>query len=94
LIITPNYTKSPLNMCGIFGIYGNFTENDARSALNTLIHRGPDEWGEYISQDKRIYLGHRRLSIIDLSAGKQPIYNEQKDKVIIFKTFNINPFII
>ncbi|MGC9044704.1 MAG: asparagine synthase (glutamine-hydrolyzing) [Myxococcota bacterium] len=71
-------------MCGIFGISGNFDEEVAREALNILIHRGPDEWGEYISSDKRIYFGHRRLSIIDLNTGRQPLFNEDKRKIIIF----------
>ncbi len=71
-------------MCGIFGIYGRFDLEKARESLNLLTHRGPDEWGEYISENRDIYLGHRRLSIIDISSGKQPIYNEDKSCAIIF----------
>ncbi len=71
-------------MCGIFGICGKFEVERSREALNLLSHRGPDEWGEYISGDRSLYLGHRRLSIIDLSSGRQPIFNEDKSKVIIF----------
>ncbi len=71
-------------MCGIFGIQGSFEIQDARDALNTLTHRGPDDWGEFYSQGRNIYLGHRRLSIIDLSQGRQPIFNEDKKKVIVF----------
>lgn len=60
-------------MCGIFGVL-NFTPdrlNDARKALHSLSHRGPDQWGEHIAED--LYLGHRRLSIRDLSEnGRQP----------------------
>ncbi len=71
-------------MCGIFGIYGKFEEGVARDALNLLSHRGPDDSGEYISDDKMLYIGHRRLSIIDLSGGKQPIFNEDRQRVIVF----------
>ena len=47
-----------------------------------IAHRGPDSEGYYT--DKNIALGFRRLSIIDLKSGSQPIYNEDKSKVIIF----------
>jgi len=71
-------------MCGIFGITGIFDLNKAREALNLLAHRGPDDQGEFVTEDGRLYLGHRRLSIIDLNSGRQPIYNEDKSKVIVF----------
>ncbi|MDN4166622.1 asparagine synthase (glutamine-hydrolyzing) [Cytophagales bacterium LB-30] len=70
-------------MCGIFG-FTNFENQDlqrARKALNCLAHRGPDQWGDYISQG--VYMGHRRLSIIDLSEqGKQPMRSEEHGVVI------------
>lgn len=47
-----------------------------------LAHRGPDAAGEY--QDRIIALGHRRLRIIDINTGDQPVYNEDKTKVLIF----------
>ena len=45
-------------------------------------HRGPDEGGEYI--DEHVALGHRRLSIIDLSSGQQPMISDDSDYVLIF----------
>lgn len=52
---------------------------------DSLKHRGPDGEGSYISPDKRVGLGHRRLAIIDLSpAGAQPMYNEDKNVWIVF----------
>ncbi|MBN1546062.1 MAG: asparagine synthase (glutamine-hydrolyzing) [Syntrophaceae bacterium] len=48
----------------------------------TMIHRGPDDEGYYCRDNAG--LGHRRLSIIDLNSGHQPIYNEDKTKVIVF----------
>ena len=69
-------------MCGISGF--NFKDQDLIAKMNNKIHhRGPDAEGFYI--DENVSLGHRRLSIIDLSdAGRQPIYNEDKNLVIIF----------
>jgi len=61
-------------MCGIFGFTGNVDKGIDRAhlALNSLGHRGPDQSGEF--KDNNVFLGHRRLSIIDLSvAGKQPM---------------------
>ena len=59
-------------MCGIFGVIGKLEESKARLCLDTLIHRGPDGWGLW--QTDQITLGHRRLSILDLSEnGKQPM---------------------
>lgn len=69
-------------MCGIFGVIEkDLNLEKARLSLNTLKHRGPDQWGEYI--EKGLYLGHRRLSIIDLSDnGKQPMINKEQDVII------------
>lgn len=61
-------------MCGIAGIVSRNHGSDIRSMTQALVHRGPDGEGYY--QDDRIALGHRRLSIIDLQGGAQPIANE------------------
>ena len=50
-------------------------------ALDTLYHRGPDSWGEWY--DDAVYIGHRRLSILDLSSnGHQPMVDAQESRVI------------
>lgn len=70
-------------MCGIFGFtkFKNFQLQKARDSLNTLHHRGPDQYGEYF--DENIYMGHKRLSIIDISNfGKQPMISEDKNIVM------------
>lgn len=70
-------------MCGILGIIGNYDSINFNIGLNNLSHRGPDGWG--IWEDLKITLGHRRLSIIDLSDNaKQPM--EVLDRYVI--TFN------
>jgi len=68
-------------MCGICGIYGNIEKRYIHKMTETLYHRGPDEDGYY--QDKNISLGMRRLKIIDLETGHQPIFNENKSICII-----------
>ena len=76
-----------INMCGICGII-NFDPDCAitldaiRSLANTLAHRGPDDEGYFL--ERNIALGHRRLSIIDLEKGHQPMYNQDRSVVIVF----------
>src|SRR5579883_1132269 len=74
-------------MCAICGIV-NFSNEDPVDA-NTIermtaamAHLGPDDDGFFVNGN--VGLGHRRLSIIDLSGGKQPIFNEDGSAVIIF----------
>src|SRR3989339_763095 len=72
-------------MCGIIGMYEQKKGIDPQlvESMNTAItHRGPDDSGVYMG--KQIALGMRRLSIIDLAGGHQPIYNEDKSIVIVF----------
>ena len=71
-------------MCGYVGFTN--TINNANIVLKKMMerirHRGPDGEGQYI--DEGIALGHRRLSIIDIDAGAQPMYNEDGSLVIVF----------
>jgi asparagine synthase (glutamine-hydrolysing) len=62
-------------MCGIAGIVGKLAPGgeDIAAMLRALVHRGPD--GEGVYRDDRAVLGHRRLSIIDLAGGRQPLSN-------------------
>lgn len=69
-------------MCGIIGIYNSprpVCSDALRRAADTLAHRGPDGEGFYIADDRQSALAHRRLSIIDLATGTQPLANENKD---------------
>lgn len=79
-------------MCGIVGVFRFSGDNDPVTPeliarmRDTMTHRGPDDAGLYVSEDGRVGLGHRRLSIIDLSpAGHQPMSNEDGT---IWITFN------
>ncbi|WP_044976568.1 asparagine synthase (glutamine-hydrolyzing) [Ruminococcus sp. HUN007] len=71
-------------MCGYVG-FTNTVDNAnvvLKKMMERIRHRGPDGEGQYI--DDGIALGHRRLSIIDLDAGAQPMYNEDGSLVIVF----------
>ena len=72
-------------MCGIVGFTNNIDNSDEvlEKMMDRIRHRGPDAEGKYVDDD--IALGHRRLSIIDISSsGDQPIFNEDGSLVIIF----------
>ncbi len=74
-------------MCGIAGIAYRDRERPVAESLvrrmcNALRHRGPDDEGVYVNG--AVGLGMRRLSIIDLSGGRQPIFNEDATKAIVF----------
>lgn len=74
-------------MCGITGIFDPAGPSEISRALlecmnDAQFHRGPDEGGVHI--EPGVGLGHRRLSIIDLSGGKQPLYNEDESVVVVY----------
>lgn len=71
-------------MCGFVGFTGGLAQREEvlQEMMDAIIHRGPDSAGTYIDDD--IALGFRRLSIIDLDSGSQPMYNENRDIVIVF----------
>ena len=75
-------------MCGICGIVSPklIDEKLLRSMCRVLTHRGPDDEGIYLNEgmEKRIGLGHKRLSIIDLGGGHQPMHNEDETIWIVF----------
>jgi asparagine synthase (glutamine-hydrolysing) len=69
-------------MCGICGFVG-FEDNELLQRMNDLLwHRGPDDQGFY--RGEKVALGNRRLSIIDLETGKQPIFNEDKTVCVVY----------
>jgi len=69
-------------MCGICGIIGEPNKYLLKLMCNSLIHRGPNSEGYYI--DDKVGLGVRRLSIIDLKTGDQPIHNEDETVWVVF----------
>jgi asparagine synthase (glutamine-hydrolysing) len=73
-------------MCGICGLIGNpskeASETIVRRMMAAIVHRGPDEEGLFLAS--RAAAGIRRLSIIDLPGGSQPVWNEAKTLAIVF----------
>ncbi|HIZ54451.1 MAG TPA: asparagine synthase (glutamine-hydrolyzing) [Candidatus Enterococcus avicola] len=71
-------------MCGIVGFISSQQQKETviEAMMERIVHRGPNSAGKYV--DDQIALGFRRLSIVDLEGGSQPIYNEDRSKVIIF----------
>ena len=74
-------------MCGITGIFDTkgkrSIDRNLLSRMNdSQYHRGPDQEGLHIEEG--VGLGHRRLSIIDISSGKQPLYNEDNTVVVVY----------
>src|SRR5262245_43404300 len=71
-------------MCGIAGVIGvaaSVAHTRTQEAMRRLAHRGPDGEGWFLSQDA--VLAMRRLAIIDLTTGDQPIYNEERTVAVI-----------
>ncbi len=74
-------------MCGICGVYlfdreREVAERDLTAMRETMVHRGPDGAGNYLRG--HVGLGHRRLSIVDLSGGHQPMSNEDDSVWVVF----------
>ena len=69
-------------MCGIAGIIGEENKQLIQRMCDVIEHRGPDDSGFFI--DTGISLGMRRLSIIDVSGGKQPIHNEDETVWVMY----------
>lgn len=71
-------------MCGIFG-FGGFTDKELLRRMGAcLVHRGPDGEGFLEDSRHRFFMGMRRLSIIDLEGGAQPIYNEDRTLAVCY----------
>src|SRR5207245_9181052 len=82
--------RSNSSVCGICGVAFASRSAEAESRVRTMTaamrHRGPDDEG-FLAGDARapgLALGMRRLSIIDLAGGHQPIWNESKDVAVMF----------
>lgn len=71
-------------MCGIAGFAGRGTRTDLQRMTSHLAHRGPDAEGLWVDDNAPVFLGHRRLSILDHAGGDQPMWNEDKQVGVIF----------
>ncbi|MFC1884636.1 asparagine synthase (glutamine-hydrolyzing) [Thermodesulfobacteriota bacterium] len=71
-------------MCGICGFAGTGDIEDLERMNAALIHRGPDDDGLWYDKSKGLFLGHRRLSIIDIEDGSQPMWSGDGSICIIY----------
>ncbi|PIE90326.1 MAG: asparagine synthase (glutamine-hydrolyzing) [Acidobacteria bacterium] len=71
-------------MCGLAGFFGKGKRLDLEKMVQRLAKRGPDDQGQYINQSLGVYLGHRRLSIIDVKNGAQPMQSMDGRYTLVF----------
>ena len=73
-------------MCGIAGILSKeqhkYCSNHIRGMIDIISHRGPDDEGVYC--DENVLLGHKRLAILDIKSGHQPMFSSDKRHVIVY----------
>jgi asparagine synthase (glutamine-hydrolysing) len=71
-------------MCGIAGFIGSGTAADIKAMADALIHRGPDGEGYYADQNLPVFLGSRRLAVLDAPGGSQPMWDANGDVCAVF----------
>jgi asparagine synthase (glutamine-hydrolysing) len=71
-------------MCGIAGFVGKGTSGDLERMTLAIAHRGPDGFGHWSDDAARVHLGHRRLAIVDLAGGFQPMTTADAELVVTF----------
>ena len=78
------HTPGRLLMCGIAGFVGAGDEVDLQRMTDALVHRGPDAEGHWVDSSRAVHLGHRRLSIVDLVGGDQPMWTADGSLGVVF----------
>lgn len=71
-------------MCGIVGFIGEHAPDALAAMTRALAHRGPDGDGAYVDVASGLHLGHRRLAILDIAGGAQPMWDIERRCVIVF----------
>lgn len=71
-------------MCGITGFIGRGNLDDLRRMNDKLVHRGPDAEGLWHDAEHGVYLGHRRLAIVDIAGGHQPMWTRDGQLGVVF----------
>jgi len=71
-------------MCGIAGISGAGSRDDLTRMMAALVHRGPDGEGTFVDDAAHVFLGHRRLAIVDVAGGQPPMCNEDRQVGVVF----------
>ena len=71
-------------MCGLAGFAGAGNRADLEAMAGAIVHRGPDDDGFHIEREHALHLGFRRLAIIDIAGGHQPMWNEDSTICVLF----------
>ena len=71
-------------MCGIVGFVGRGNKGDLDRMVAKLAHRGPDNGDTFIDTDRDVYLGHRRLKVVDISGGGQPMKTPDSKFIVTY----------
>ena len=71
-------------MCGLAGFVGAGTVADLRAMGSAIVHRGPDGEGIEVDRATGVHLLHRRLAIIDIEGGVQPMWDGERTVAVIF----------
>jgi asparagine synthase (glutamine-hydrolysing) len=71
-------------MCGIAGFAGTGDQAILRRMTDAIIHRGPDADGHWHDENEGVYLGFRRLAIVDLACGAQPMWSADRQTAVVF----------
>src|SRR5215472_3171458 len=71
-------------MCGIAGFAGHGTEADILAMTAAIEHRGPDGSGFYFDKNNHVCIANRRLSVLDIPGGAQPMWNEDHSVSVVF----------
>ena len=77
-------TRECIYMCGIVGFIGRGDRTDLDRMVAQLTHRGPDNAGTFIDTATSVYLGHRRLKVIDISGGGQPMKTTDSKFIVTY----------
>ena len=71
-------------MCGLTGFVGTGGRADLEAMADAITHRGPDDACFHIEDEYALHLGFRRLAVIDIAGGRQPMWNEDKSACVLF----------
>jgi asparagine synthase (glutamine-hydrolysing) len=79
-------------MCGFVVSLGDIDQEQVKNATNEIRYRGPDDTNYFLDTEKKIFVGHNRLSIMDPEYGKQPLVSEDKKIILAYNGEMYNQF--
>ena len=79
-------------MCGFVVSLGDVDQEEVKIATNEIRYRGPDDTNYFLDTEKKIFIGHNRLSIMDPEFGKQPLVSEDKKIILAYNGEMYNQF--